>query len=58
MIKNKVGVKKGTSVAAPSSSLYPSFSTISCMAVRSVLRHASPSGERGVVEALLGIPIS
>lgn len=33
-----------TSLAIPSSSLYPIFSSISCIAVRSTLKHASPKG--------------
>jgi len=46
-----------TSFATPSSSLYPSFSKISWMAVKSLLIHASPNADRGNDDALCGIPI-
>lgn len=47
-----------TSFVNPSSSLYPRFSKISCIAVESFLEQASPKGDRGDKEALWGIPIS
>lgn len=51
--------EKRTSVAAPSSSLYPMLSKISCMAVKSFLAQASPSGDRlGKAAAPCGIPIN
>ena len=51
-----------TSLAIPSSSLYPTFSNISCIAVRSTLEQASPRGDKGFccseVENSRGMPIN
>ena len=46
-----------TSLVTPSSSLYPSLSKISSIAVRSFLEQASPRGDRGDTEPLWGRPI-
>lgn len=51
-------IDRRTSVAAPPSSLYPSASKISWIAVKSVFKQASPSGDRGIVSPSDDIPIN
>lgn len=51
IIRNRMPGLLLTSFATPSSSLYPRFSKISCIAVRSVLEQASPRGVNTDVDA-------